>query len=272
MNMPANRAGTHSREPDDTSVMEGSLDRVSGSGGGVAALAGLFGVVNVAPHWGQRSRLCSGTGRDERSAARHCGQAMAWDNMRSPLVGGTGYASNSHASDEIGIVPHRRSRGQGLAKKSHSAKLGTISRKCRQKRLLAILLAYSVLGRRGKPCLPAAQARGKPFPCLRCGLAVKGFARRPKRAPRGDHVGDNDKSELQRHFGLLQATALNMTTIIGAGVFITIPLMLEVLPGPYAMIGWLAAGVLVLVDSLVWSELGATLPGSVGSYLYLLEC
>src|SRR5690349_471557 len=70
----------------------------------------------------------------------------------------------------------------------------------------------------------------------------------------------------------MQATALNVTMIVGAGVFITIPLMLEKLPGPYALLGWLAAGVLILLDSLVWSELGATLPGSGGSYLYLLEC
>ena len=77
---------------------------------------------------------------------------------------------------------------------------------------------------------------------------------------------------LQRHFGLVQATALNVTMIVGAGVFITIPLMLAILPGPYALLGWLAAGALVLLDSLVWSELGATLPGSGGSYLYLLEC
>src|SRR6185437_9177182 len=66
--------------------------------------------------------------------------------------------------------------------------------------------------------------------------------------------------------------ALNVTTIVGAGVFITIPLMLKELPGPYALLGWLAAGVLILLDSLVWSELGAMLPGSGGSYLYLLEC
>ncbi len=84
-------------------------------------------------------------------------------------------------------------------------------------------------------------------------------------------VGDGDGG-LQRQFGLLQATALNMTTIVGAGVFITIPLMLDKMAGPYALLGWLAAGVLVLVDSLVWSELGAALPGSGGSYLYLLEC
>src|SRR5207253_1864038 len=60
--------------------------------------------------------------------------------------------------------------------------------------------------------------------------------------------------------------------IVGAGVFVTIPLMLKELPGPYALLGWLAAGAVMLVDGLIWSELGATLPGSGGSYLYLLEC
>jgi amino acid transporter len=70
----------------------------------------------------------------------------------------------------------------------------------------------------------------------------------------------------------LHATALNVTMIVGAGVFITIPLILKELPGPYALLGWLAAGGLMLVDGLIWSELGATMPGSGGSYLYLLEC
>jgi amino acid transporter len=77
---------------------------------------------------------------------------------------------------------------------------------------------------------------------------------------------------LQRHFGVLQATALNVTMIVGAGVFATIPYMLGELPGPYALLGWLGAGALILVDGLIWSELGAALPGSGGSYLYLLEC
>jgi amino acid transporter len=77
---------------------------------------------------------------------------------------------------------------------------------------------------------------------------------------------------LQRHFGLLHATALNVTMVVGAGVFITIPLMLKDMPGPYALLGWLAAGLLILMDGLVWSELAATFPGSGGSYLYLLEC
>ncbi len=79
-------------------------------------------------------------------------------------------------------------------------------------------------------------------------------------------------NDLKRHFGLLHATALNVTLIVGAGIFVTIPPMLKVLPGPYALLGWLAAGALILVDGMIWSELGATLPGSGGSYLYLLEC
>src|SRR5689334_4390772 len=85
-------------------------------------------------------------------------------------------------------------------------------------------------------------------------------------------MGENTGGDLQRHFGLLQAVALNVTLIVGAGVFVTTPPMLGLLPGAYALLGWLAAGALILVDGLVWSELGAALPGSGGSYLYLLEC
>ena len=82
---------------------------------------------------------------------------------------------------------------------------------------------------------------------------------------------DSNAPGLQRHFGLLHATALNISMIVGAGVFLTIPLMLGKLPGPYALLGWVAAGGLILVDGLFWGELGAMFPGSGGSYLYLLE-
>lgn len=77
--------------------------------------------------------------------------------------------------------------------------------------------------------------------------------------------------ELRRHFGLLQATALNVTMIVGAGVFITIPFMLLKIPGHYAVLGWVLGGVLMLMDGLIWSELAAAFPGSGGSYVYLLE-
>jgi amino acid transporter len=85
-------------------------------------------------------------------------------------------------------------------------------------------------------------------------------------------MGEPHGDGLQRHFGLTQATALNITMVIGAGIFATIPLMLRHLPGPYALLGWICAGVLVLLDSLIWSELGAAMPSSGGSYVYLREC
>ncbi|MEP6918672.1 MAG: APC family permease, partial [Acidobacteriota bacterium] len=76
---------------------------------------------------------------------------------------------------------------------------------------------------------------------------------------------------LPRRFGLLQATALNMTNMIGVGPFITIPLLMTALGGPQAMLGWLVALLIVIPDGMVWSELGSSMPGSGGSYQYLLE-
>src|SRR5882762_131093 len=72
-----------------------------------------------------------------------------------------------------------------------------------------------------------------------------------------------------RRFGLIHATALNMTNMIGIGPFITIPLLMSALGGPQAMLGWVVALVIVLCDGMVWSELGAALPGSGGSFGYL---
>jgi amino acid transporter len=85
-------------------------------------------------------------------------------------------------------------------------------------------------------------------------------------------IGDqSDHKKLLRRFGLLQATALNMSNMIGIGPFITIPLLMTALGGPQAMLGWLVAVVIAIADGLVWSELGAAMPGSGGSYVYLRE-
>ena len=66
---------------------------------------------------------------------------------------------------------------------------------------------------------------------------------------------------LARGLGFWEATAINITQIVGAGVFATIPLILGVLPGAYALLAWLVAGVLILADSMVWGELGAAVAG-----------
>ena len=74
---------------------------------------------------------------------------------------------------------------------------------------------------------------------------------------------------MERRFSLLHATALNMTNMIGIGPFITIPLLMSALGGPQAMLGWAVALIIVLCDGMVWSELGAAMPGSGGSFGYL---
>ena len=62
-----------------------------------------------------------------------------------------------------------------------------------------------------------------------------------------------------------------MSNMIGVGPFITIPGLMAAMGGPQAILGWLAALVIALADGLVWSELGAAMPGSGGSYVYLRE-
>src|SRR5216117_708839 len=76
---------------------------------------------------------------------------------------------------------------------------------------------------------------------------------------------------LHRRFNLLSATALNMTNMMGAGPFITIPLLMSALGGPQATLGWIVALVIVICDGMVWSELGAAMPASGWSFGYLRE-
>ena len=89
--------------------------------------------------------------------------------------------------------------------------------------------------------------------------------------PTGDTEAPLEHTRLRRRFGLLPATALNMTNMMGVGPFITIPLLMSALGGPQAMLGWIVALVIVICDGMVWSELGAALPGSGGSFQYLRE-
>src|SRR5256885_1453266 len=81
----------------------------------------------------------------------------------------------------------------------------------------------------------------------------------------------NEGAPLLRRFGLVQATALNMSNMVGIGPFITIPLLMSAMGGPQAMLGWVVALLIAIPDGMVWSELGAAMPGSGGSYVYLRE-
>src|SRR5438046_3110454 len=79
------------------------------------------------------------------------------------------------------------------------------------------------------------------------------------------------KPALRRDLGLVQATALAITDMVGIGPYITIPLFLAAMGGPQAMLGWLVGALVAFSDGLVWAELGAALPKAGGSYNYLRE-
>jgi amino acid transporter len=81
----------------------------------------------------------------------------------------------------------------------------------------------------------------------------------------------SSKPGLRRELGLIQATSLAITDMVGIGPYITIPLFLATMGGPQAMLGWLVGALLAFCDGLVWAELGAAMPKAGGSYNYLRE-
>ncbi|WP_341904870.1 MULTISPECIES: APC family permease [Fluviicola] len=76
---------------------------------------------------------------------------------------------------------------------------------------------------------------------------------------------------LERRLGLGQATAINMIDMVGIGPFITLPMIITMMNGPYFLYAWLAGALLSFVDAMVWSELGAAFPKAGGSYNFLKE-
>ena len=77
--------------------------------------------------------------------------------------------------------------------------------------------------------------------------------------------------QLQRRLGILNATSINMSNMIGIGPFITVPPILATMGGPQALISWFVGALLAICDGLVVSELGAALPGSGGPYVFLRD-
>jgi len=76
---------------------------------------------------------------------------------------------------------------------------------------------------------------------------------------------------LVRGLGLKEATALNMIDMVGIGPFIVVPLVVQDMGGPQAMLAWVAGAALSLIDGCIWAELGAAMPLAGGSYVFLRE-
>ncbi len=76
-------------------------------------------------------------------------------------------------------------------------------------------------------------------------------------------------SELRRGLSTGSSLGLNVIDMVGVGPFVTLPLIVGVMGGPQAILGWLMGALLSLCDGLIWSELGTAYPEAGGSYAYL---
>ena len=81
-----------------------------------------------------------------------------------------------------------------------------------------------------------------------------------------------EQARLPRSLGLLNAVSINMSNMVGTGPFITVPAILATMAGPQSLLAWLVGALLAIADGLVFAELGAAIPASGGSYIFLREC
>lgn len=77
--------------------------------------------------------------------------------------------------------------------------------------------------------------------------------------------------KLERTLGLKEVTAINMIDMVGIGPFITMPMVIGMMNGPWFLYAWVAGAFLSFIDAMVWSELGAAFPRAGGSYNFLRE-
>ncbi|HXA56073.1 MAG TPA: APC family permease [Candidatus Acidoferrum sp.] len=77
--------------------------------------------------------------------------------------------------------------------------------------------------------------------------------------------------QLERGLGLREATALNMTFMVGIGPFVVVPIVVQSMGGPQSLVAWVLGSLLAVFDGCVWAELGAAMPQAGGSYVFLRE-
>jgi fructoselysine transporter len=79
------------------------------------------------------------------------------------------------------------------------------------------------------------------------------------------------EDQLTRRISLLQATAINMTDMVGIGPFVVLSTVADIMQGPWFLYAWIAGALLSFVDAAIWSEFGAKFPLAGGSYNFLKE-
>jgi len=84
-------------------------------------------------------------------------------------------------------------------------------------------------------------------------------------------MSEPSEPALHRRLGVLNATSINMSNMVGIGPFITIPLILRTLGGPQSYLSWLVGVIIALADGLVVAELCAALHAAGGTYVFIRE-
>jgi amino acid transporter len=78
--------------------------------------------------------------------------------------------------------------------------------------------------------------------------------------------------ELPRVLGALSAASILIGSIIGSGIFKNPSKIAVALPSPgWILVAWAAAGLLSLIGSLIFAELGSAYPGAGGQYTFIRE-
>jgi amino acid transporter len=82
----------------------------------------------------------------------------------------------------------------------------------------------------------------------------------------------SETAKLERGLGLVEATSLNMTFMVGIGPFVVIPFVIQAMHGgALSLLAWAAGAALAVLDGCIWAELGAAMPQAGGSYVFLRE-
>jgi len=81
-----------------------------------------------------------------------------------------------------------------------------------------------------------------------------------------------NKLDLSRTLGMLDAAAIVIGIVIGSGIFVLPNLIARSLPSSSAILtAWTVSGVLSFFGALAYAELGAMMPATGGQYVYLRE-
>src|SRR5579863_3203241 len=80
------------------------------------------------------------------------------------------------------------------------------------------------------------------------------------------------KPALLRQLGVISATALVVSNMIGTGIFTTTGFLAGDLGSPRLVLWiWVVGAVVAFIGAMCYSELGVNLPSSGGEYVYLTE-